>query len=215
MAAPTTRRPSIRPAATAREVATSGGSLPIRRGEGASHRSENWWPSQWGYKRESSHGSRLSHPVPGAGRISRAKRSVCRKTSSISPGRRGLKLDAFVPRAAQPVPAVIVVHGGGWEAGDKVTYVSPLFEPLSRAGLAWFSIDYRLTPSQARGSARRRASGDPVRSRRARAVQHRPRAHRADRRIGERTDGDAAGDRGPFPRRRRLLLRRLRLSARW
>jgi alpha-L-fucosidase 2 len=42
---------------------------------------------------------------------------------------------------------VIVVHGGGWEAGDKVTYVTPLFEPLARAGLAWFSIDYRLTPA--------------------------------------------------------------------
>jgi alpha-L-fucosidase 2 len=40
-----------------------------------------------------------------------------------------------------------VVHGGGWEAGDKVTYVTPLFEPLARAGLAWFSIDYRLTPA--------------------------------------------------------------------
>ena len=42
---------------------------------------------------------------------------------------------------------MIVVHGGGWEAGDKVTYVTPLFEPLARAGLAWFSIDYRLTPA--------------------------------------------------------------------
>ncbi len=52
-----------------------------------------------------------------------------------------------MPRAAKPVPAVIVVHGGGWEAGDKVTYVTPLFEPLSRAGVAWFSIDYRLTPA--------------------------------------------------------------------
>ena len=39
------------------------------------------------------------------------------------------------------------MHGGGWEAGDKVTYVTPLFEPLARAGVAWFSIDYRLTPA--------------------------------------------------------------------
>jgi alpha-L-fucosidase 2 len=57
-----------------------------------------------------------------------------------------LRLDAFVPRKSAPGPAVIVVHGGGWEAGDKVTYVTPLFEPLARAGLTWFSIDYRLTP---------------------------------------------------------------------
>ena len=52
-----------------------------------------------------------------------------------------------MPRPTRPVPAVIVVHGGGWEAGDKVTYVTPLFEPLARAGLAWFSLDYRLTPA--------------------------------------------------------------------
>ena len=52
-------------------------------------------------------------------------------------------------RARTPVPAVILVHGGGWEAGDKTTYVTPLFEPLARAGLAWFSIDYRLTPAAA------------------------------------------------------------------
>src|SRR5262249_19245284 len=32
------------------------------------------------------------------------------------------------------------------EAGDKGTYVTPLFEPLARNGFAWFSIDYRLTP---------------------------------------------------------------------
>ncbi len=41
---------------------------------------------------------------------------------------------------------MIIAHGGGWEAGDKVTYVTPLFEPLAKAGFAWFSIDYRLTP---------------------------------------------------------------------
>ena len=58
-----------------------------------------------------------------------------------------LKLDAFVTRSGRPRPAVIVVHGGGWEAGDKVTYVTPLFEPLARANLSWFSIDYRLTPA--------------------------------------------------------------------
>jgi len=58
-----------------------------------------------------------------------------------------LVLDAFVPRSGAPTPAVIVLHGGGWEAGDKVTYITPMLEPLARAGLAWFSIDYRLTPT--------------------------------------------------------------------
>ena len=30
--------------------------------------------------------------------------------------------------------------------GDKQTYITPLFEPLSKAGFVWFTIDYRLAP---------------------------------------------------------------------
>ena len=55
-------------------------------------------------------------------------------------------MDAYLPPGAQPSAGVIVVHGGGWEAGDKRTYVSPLLDVLKRSGLAYFSIDYRLTP---------------------------------------------------------------------
>jgi len=57
-----------------------------------------------------------------------------------------LTLDAHVPEGAGPFAAVIVVHGGGFVAGDKQTYVKPLFEPLTRAGFAWFTINYRLAP---------------------------------------------------------------------
>jgi acetyl esterase len=57
-------------------------------------------------------------------------------------------LDAWLPRdRPNPGPAVVLLHGGGWEAGDRVTYIAPLFEPLAQAGFAWFSIDYRLTPA--------------------------------------------------------------------
>src|SRR2546421_9990358 len=55
-------------------------------------------------------------------------------------------MDPPPPDRHEPLPAVIIVHGGGWEAGNKVTYVSPGFGPLAEAGFAWFSIDYRLTP---------------------------------------------------------------------
>ena len=57
-----------------------------------------------------------------------------------------LTLDAWVPEGKGPFPTVIVVHGGGWETGDKQTFVPPLFEPLKRAGFAWFTINYRLAP---------------------------------------------------------------------
>lgn len=63
------------------------------------------------------------------------------------PGGVALTLDAYVPEGKGPFPAVIIVHGGGWEAGTKTTYVPPLFEPLSKGGFAWFSINYRLAPA--------------------------------------------------------------------
>lgn len=62
-----------------------------------------------------------------------------------------LKLDLFVPGGAGPFPAAILVHGGGWTGGDKSGgsgkgFMVPMQEPLEKAGLAWFSINYRLAP---------------------------------------------------------------------
>jgi acetyl esterase len=55
-----------------------------------------------------------------------------------------LLLDAAIPHGAGPFPAAIIVHGGGWVRGDRRVDVQRLFQPLSDAGFAWFSIDYRL-----------------------------------------------------------------------
>lgn len=57
-----------------------------------------------------------------------------------------LTLDAHIPAGAGPFPAGILVHGGGWVAGDKEQYINYIFGPLADAGLAWFSINYRLAP---------------------------------------------------------------------
>jgi acetyl esterase/lipase len=57
-----------------------------------------------------------------------------------------LTLDAQIPDGSGPFPAAILVHGGGWVAGDKQQYITYIFKPLSDAGLAWFSINYRLAP---------------------------------------------------------------------
>jgi alpha-L-fucosidase 2 len=113
--------------------------------EGASHRSENWWPSQWHYKREIVTWLSTLTSFPSQGHRPNSATDLLKDIVYSESAR--LKLDAFVPRASKPVPAIILVHGGGWEAGDKVTYITPLFAPLARAGLAWFSIDYRLTPA--------------------------------------------------------------------
>jgi enterochelin esterase family protein len=58
-----------------------------------------------------------------------------------------LLLDAAVPDGQGPFPAVIIVHGGGFARGNKVTYVPPIFQPLTQGNFAWFSIDYRLAPT--------------------------------------------------------------------
>jgi acetyl esterase len=120
--------------------------------DGASHRLENWWPSQWGYK------TRLAswlREVVGAGVPRPLDIGPQPLRDVLGPGlhkrlvfdpRRELTLDAWIPPGAGPHVPVMLVHGGGWEAGDRVTYLTPLFRPLAEAGLAWFSIDYGLTP---------------------------------------------------------------------
>jgi acetyl esterase len=57
-----------------------------------------------------------------------------------------LAFDADIPDGPGPFPAAVLVHGGGWVAGDKRQYITYIFQPLSDAGFAWFSINYRLAP---------------------------------------------------------------------
>ena len=70
-------------------------------------------------------------------------------------GGTSLRLDACVPKGPGPFPVAILVHGGGWSAGDKSgsnhpgdgADISPWFAPLTAAGFTWFSINYRLAPA--------------------------------------------------------------------
>jgi alpha-L-fucosidase 2 len=110
---------------------------------GAIHRAENWLPSQWGYKDALVAWLRARI---GPDRPDHEPYRTQLQKDVVYDAERGLKLDAWVPAGRGPFPAVVLAHGGGWEAGDKVTYITPLFAPLARAGFAWFSVDYRLTP---------------------------------------------------------------------
>lgn len=60
------------------------------------------------------------------------------------PGGVPLYMDAAIPDGPGPFPAVVIVHGGGWVRGNRRVDVAPLFEPLEKARIAWFSIDYQL-----------------------------------------------------------------------
>ncbi|KAB1154030.1 alpha/beta hydrolase [Flavobacterium luteum] len=58
-----------------------------------------------------------------------------------------LKLDISVPEGDGLFPVCILVHGGGFSKGDKQKQPKHLFKPLSEAGFAWVSINYRLAPT--------------------------------------------------------------------
>jgi len=62
------------------------------------------------------------------------------------PGGVAMTLDLRVPDGKGPFPAAIIVHGGSFSHGNKRSYVTPLFDVLSNAGFAWFTINYRLAP---------------------------------------------------------------------
>jgi acetyl esterase len=98
------------------------------------HNFENWHPAEWEWKEEFT------------AILRNGRRGFWSNIVYARPDGLPLTMDAHLPEGHGPFPAVIVVHGGGWEAGDKLTYVSPMLLLLSQTHFAWFSIDYRLTP---------------------------------------------------------------------
>jgi acetyl esterase/lipase len=64
-------------------------------------------------------------------------------------GGKSLRLDANVPDGTGPFPIVIAIHGGGWSRGDKTGQgdFAPALEALTTNQFTWFSIDYRLAPT--------------------------------------------------------------------
>jgi pectinesterase len=56
-----------------------------------------------------------------------------------------LLLDAHVPAGEGKFPVVLIVHGGGWMAGDRETDIVPVFAPVA-TNFTWFTISYRLAP---------------------------------------------------------------------
>ncbi|MGQ0502236.1 MAG: alpha/beta hydrolase fold domain-containing protein [Panacagrimonas sp.] len=56
-----------------------------------------------------------------------------------------LLADVYVPRGEGPWPGVLVIHGGGWESGDRAQ-VSSIAERLARRGFVAFNTTYRFAP---------------------------------------------------------------------
>ncbi|MGK2949649.1 MAG: alpha/beta hydrolase fold domain-containing protein [Acidimicrobiales bacterium] len=76
--------------------------------------------------------------------------STCPDRVDLSYGDAGdpqRRLDLFRPAGVgcQPVPVVVWVHGGGWQAGDKANQIDPKVALWNNAGWAVASVNYRLT----------------------------------------------------------------------
>jgi acetyl esterase/lipase len=63
-------------------------------------------------------------------------------------GRDTLRLDLAQPNGGGPRPLVVIVHGGGWRAGNKSERLAPIVRRLAAAGYAVASVDYRLTAGE-------------------------------------------------------------------
>ncbi len=61
-------------------------------------------------------------------------------------GTRELQLDIFYPKAKakKPVPAVLIIHGGGWRSGDRSQHIS-LAQKMAERGFVAVTAEYRLS----------------------------------------------------------------------
>ena len=63
----------------------------------------------------------------------------------VHTGKRNLQLDAFHLNlnTKKPVPAIIIIHGGGWRSGNRTQHHT-LAKILAAKGYACFTPEYRL-----------------------------------------------------------------------
>lgn len=54
------------------------------------------------------------------------------------------KFDFWQAKSAEPTPLVLLIHGGGWQAGDKSGYGNPAIQEYLDAGISVAAINYRF-----------------------------------------------------------------------
>ncbi len=57
-----------------------------------------------------------------------------------------MKGDFYQPKTSRPVPAVLLVHGGGWTGKDGRWQMDPIAIKLAKRGYAVLNVTYRLAP---------------------------------------------------------------------
>jgi len=61
-----------------------------------------------------------------------------------SVGARDLHLDSYIFKSNKKLPAIIMLHDGGWKSGDKSMF-QPFAEAIALKGYQCFAIEYRLS----------------------------------------------------------------------
>ena len=77
--------------------------------------------------------------------MARAEYEVTRRDDIVFAEHDGVRLlgDFYAPKGLDKAPALVAVHGGGWQIGDRKFY-SNWGPYLARNGFAVFAIEYRL-----------------------------------------------------------------------
>src|SRR5262245_52229906 len=54
------------------------------------------------------------------------------------------KFDFWHAKSDKPTPVVLLIHGGGWQRGDKTGYGENIIQPYLDAGISVAALNYRF-----------------------------------------------------------------------
>src|SRR5262245_40134080 len=54
------------------------------------------------------------------------------------------KFDFWQAKSDQPTPLVLLIHGGGWQNGDKTSYGASMIDPFLKEGISVAALNYRF-----------------------------------------------------------------------
>ena len=94
-------------------------------------------------------GQNIQHDFPDAAAVKEFQGLNIQHEKNLvyhSLGKRNLHADVFYPiKINGKIPAIVLIHGGGWASGDKSLLV-PMAQKLAEEGFFTASVEYRLSP---------------------------------------------------------------------
>lgn len=84
--------------------------------------------------------------APGPARVQTHYERIRDQTFTPADWPKPLLADVYVPEGEGPFPAVLVIHGGGWESGDR-DQVKSIAKRVASRGFVAINVTYRLVPT--------------------------------------------------------------------